>query len=414
MSRYRQQDDRNPSVYTIQDFNPGSSSPSSVTIEDSGRKKSGTFKSISDIVTGGYNKRRRKGEIILNPVTIKSEKRDCVDSHWTFGEHPVWGRRLFDGSVACEWHTPPSGMVGYDADVTLAKDLALIRAYANMNSPDVLSSVFYAERGKTLESVRHPLKAANDLLESIFSRRGSFVSRGMNVAKATANAWLELRFGWRPLMYDILGFVKASHDSQPPSGTVLVARGGQPPRVFKSHGLTSLVSPAGLTDAETEYDWSISTKVSAGVVYTLADLSQAAYKARCLGLNLSSVPAHVWEVIPFSFVVDWFVKVGDWLYATTPNPDVSVKGNWVSTKRVEDNSTVILNAHVHVNNSPATDYFQSGGSYQEHLEVFTREINRSIPSVPPMAGIPLSFSQQLDSAALIYQQVMKAFGKLRL
>jgi hypothetical protein len=37
-----------------------------------------------------------------------------------------------------------------------------------------------------------------------------------------------------------------------------------------------------------------------------------------------------------------------------------------------------------------------------------------LPSVPPMAGIPLSFSQQLDSAALIYQQAMKAFGKLRL
>ena len=169
----------------------------SSSVIQSGRYKSGTYKSIVDYPVKGYARRRAEGEVILNPVIITSQERSCIESNWTFGPHPVWGSRVMSGSLACEAHLKPDEVVGFESDLLQAKAQALVEAYAKMNSPDVLLSVFYAERGKTLDMVRRPFSRTAELLESVIARKATLVRRGLTVAQAFAQAWLEYRYGWR-------------------------------------------------------------------------------------------------------------------------------------------------------------------------------------------------------------------------
>lgn len=43
------------------------------------------------------------------------------------------------------------------------------------------------------------------------------------------------------------------------------------------------------------------------------DMQSAALKAMCMSLGVKPSLADLWELVPFSFVVDWFLKVGPWL-----------------------------------------------------------------------------------------------------
>jgi hypothetical protein len=45
--------------------------------------------------------------------------------------------------------------------------------------------------------------------------------------------------------------------------------------------------------------------------HALRDVLQTMFALDLFGVNLN--PKHIWEAIPFSFLVDYFVKVGDWL-----------------------------------------------------------------------------------------------------
>jgi len=411
--RFRKTDQLVPSKYVTTDYNSsGTQQSTSTTI--SGRMKSGSLKSILDYPEPGFIRRVKAGEVILHPVTINREARECTESSWSFGPHPVWGRRTIVGSMAAEFHQPCTGEAAFRDKLADWKGLALIEAYAKMNSPDELSSVFYAERGKTLTMIRRPLAGTRDLVEKIFKRKMRYIRLGWTVARATAQAWLEFRFGWRPLMSDIAGIAKAAGHAKPLTGTLLTKRGGVD-REFAEIFATHIAPVPGFSTMDVTTNWQLLANIRAGVLYTYRDITEAEWKAKCFGLNLNTVPSHIWELVPYSFVVDYFWKVGLWLAAITPDPDITVHGNWVSTKLNRFGQTSADTATIFINGlGPPFSYTQGGGSYSEELEEFTREIGLSLPSVPPMAGKPLSFSQNLDIAALLLNLVNKNLGQLRL
>jgi len=49
-----------------------------------------------------------------------------------------------------------------------------------------------------------------------------------------------------------------------------------------------------------------------------------------MGFSWESIPITAWELIPFSFVVDWFVNFGDYIQALTPKLGIKGLSSWTT------------------------------------------------------------------------------------
>jgi len=130
-------------------------------------------------------------------------------------------------------------------------------------------------------------------------------------AKDVSGRWLEMQYGWRPLV-----------DQAYEAGKALESLTKH--RVLRFSASSSRTGP----------DWDFSTspgfyhswmKPTVRVKY-LAELSEDITIARSLGLT--NPLAVAWEIVPYSFVVDWFLPVGSYLSAWGVIP--ALKGRFLT------------------------------------------------------------------------------------
>lgn len=119
-------------------------------------------------------------------------------------------------------------------------------------------------------------------------------------ASALGSNYLEFHFGWEPLMKDIENSFDLFTDPMRDRLGMWV-RGAS--------SATHTVPPdfAYMYSINTERYWKSSVSIRARVKISNLDL----YQANQLGLLNPAVL--LWELVPFSFIVDWFVNVGDFL-----------------------------------------------------------------------------------------------------
>jgi len=119
------------------------------------------------------------------------------------------------------------------------------------------------------------------------------------VSKGLSGLWLEFHFGWAPLIGDIFSAIEILDSAPPPfpiKGTALIRE--------KS---TFIDGSAGQWSRRCYMTNEVRAWVGGAVRVTNPNLRLASQ----LGLvNPASV---AWELVPFSFLVDWFVNVGDYL-----------------------------------------------------------------------------------------------------
>lgn len=138
--------------------------------------------------------------------------------------------------------------------------------------------------------------------------------------KKAADLWLEWWFGWKPLIGDI-------HDS------IEILQ--QPIPV--SHKTMGRASSGWLTD---ENNWigpyyrtleTLRMNTREMIAGRVTVSNSNLYKATQLGLtNPASV---LWEIVPFSFVVDWFVPVGKFLEGWTDLLGLSIEDSYTTISR---------------------------------------------------------------------------------
>jgi hypothetical protein len=150
--------------------------------------------------------------------------------------------------------------------------------------------VSLAEAGQTIRMLR----ALADV------RRYANVS-GFGSGRDLANGWLEWQYGWRPLMNDVFGAAEEAFN------IVL--------KVIKTFRASAIQPLSGLGNIERfigENSWHVTSKGSGKqacrFVVTL-ELPGATLD-RWSTLNPVGL---AWELIPYSFVVDWFYDVGSFL-----------------------------------------------------------------------------------------------------
>lgn len=186
-----------------------------------------------------------------------------------------------------------------------------------------------------------------------------------------AGRFLEIQYGWLPLLNDVYGSMDAYHKLT------------QGPRlkIFKSNSSTNQVEVIPYVKGNAR-------QVRNTRVVYYAKLSEPPSTARQLGLLDPATLA--WELLPFSFVADWFIPIGPYLEAT--NIIESLNGTFLKT-------TVKKGTMVEVGSS-----YWSGLESSAQTATMQREILTSVevpfPTFKPLDKA-LSASHVTNATALL-------------
>lgn len=134
---------------------------------------------------------------------------------------------------------------------------------------------------------------------------------GINPKRASANAWLQMQYGWVPLMSEVRNAVHVLGDmaTSPPNRRVTFRGSARDTVRVTNPGQTLFRRESGAYEVIGTREQTFA--MSARCTWT-AEANQADIPAKLGLLN----PAEVaWELLPLSFVADWFLPIGDYLSA---------------------------------------------------------------------------------------------------
>jgi hypothetical protein len=336
-----------------------------------------------------------------------------IECSFTTGPHPNWGKCTVEGDYSSVVEAKISPIVDVNSDVYALKVQSLIRAYGKVNAASVLSLEILSDLDKTVGMMRKPFKSATTLLNKILMERRSLLKRkSMTAAKASAGAWLEYRYGWRPIIGDCKTVMRDSHKFRERIGgkRLVVRSGGQ---VTRSNSKTSVLT-TGLVEAnraDVFTSESITARVSAGVLYQVLEPDTPEKLLKMAGLRGQDFGPSVWEIIPYSFVVDWFVGVGDWLQAISPKPECSIKGAWVTT--CMDHSIITSGTVSRTLSAPTITYTSSLGGSTRTTRTFMRDCEFQLPQAPALTPSVFPPLRCLDGLALTLGQISSMLKGVR-
>jgi hypothetical protein len=250
-------------------------------------------------------------------------------------------------------------------------------------APDLDALTSAAEARKTVEMVYNARQTAEDLYKQ--ARSGGF-----RTAKAAAEAWLNWRYGWQLLGFDMFNIYEALANKKS-----LIVEG----RAGTSEDSTSeeeFLSPQwDWGQVKSTYTGKSSVSIRANVVGRYAVGTARNYVANPLITG--------WELVPFSFVADWFITIGATLKAwdvLASLDEVHASMGFRQLVWVEGKTEVL----------PGYDPNISGASHNanslERIEIRER-VPVSIPFVLPTIRVRLSWKRLTDVAAFCGTRFIK-------
>jgi hypothetical protein len=136
--------------------------------------------------------------------------------------------------------------------------------------------------------------------------------------KTAANNWLAWQYGWKPLLGTVHDGFEILRDGFRSGVPVYWAKGnGRDTEVWKT--------PLGTSGfREVKMNVACRSKVCYAIGNATTDLID--------GMGLLNPLSVAWEAVPFSFVLDWFIPVGNVLSALTATAGLEYKDGYQSTR----------------------------------------------------------------------------------
>lgn len=292
------------------------------------------------------------------------------------------------------------------ADISDARLYTLQQAYSRASSASFNGSLFGAEALKTARMIAKPMKSALSLIRKVKSKRLKLLAKGVNPTKALSGAWLEYRYGWKPLMLDLHDLVQGLYTEPRIPHEVLVARAGYDRTYSSTVPWRNDIQPNDIAFGGTT-SMDFQARVRSSVRYRIDDESYGTFLTQSVGLGLDTLPATIWELVPFSFVADWFMGFGQWIDTIVPKPYIKILSNSSSvrsTRRLID-----ALEYVEINSLGRGIWPQqvkrahSKRSFTGVYTQYDRAVNEPIPLVPLRTPGTLNLVHSVDSVALLTQ-----------
>lgn len=363
-----------------------------------------------DFVTPGWREAIARGEIVNNYMTAtttgfsqgggsvgESHPSDPSRYYWYMNNAPV---------TSYWWADAPLNKV-ITNDLTFSsvpqglEHLVRLECLANVDKTPYAFMEDILEFHKTIGFISDTFLSMNKILRNFNSLRNTFVRSGMSPAKAAASAWLQYRYALRPIWMSANNLAMALDDktrTRPKRSTARSKR--EKNNSAERDVVMSWSTLPGITRTfhkKLTSEW----KIRAGIIYEVSNpVYDFGYR---FGVRPKDWPVGLYNILPYSFILEWFISFEKSLKAliNLADPNVHILAGWVSMK--EDNLLV----------TRLTDFTSSGGWQKTSLSAddwITYSYKRgrmpwtpSILDTIPVPELKLDFSKALDLTAIAIQ-----------
>ncbi len=249
-----------------------------------------------------------------------------------------------------------------------------------------LGKLYDAYRGSLDLSIdAGQLRQTKSMFNAVEKAEAFFVRRASLIKKA-GSAWLEYVYGWKPLLHDIYDI--ADNAARSPGGYLSVTRARD-----------VLRNDDTVTQRAYPYTYVTRTLDKVAVAFSVTYQTRGGFDiSRWSSLNPVSI---AWELMPYSFVVDWFYDVGGYMR--------SLESALISNKNFVGGYVSILNRR-EVQRNRGFGFTSGGVIYKEALVGYASQtvFSRSKLTAPPLPRSPtlrsdLGASRLLSAASLLSQ-----------
>lgn len=273
------------------------------------------------------------------------------------------------------------------------------KALAKMNEPDFDVGVILGELTETIAGLINPLSAMRGYIKTWNKLQKSGARRALtDTFDMLTGSWLEWRYGITPLISTIQdGYEHFTSTSEKLKEKLERSKGGTnlPPQTT----LSTLALGPGYYSVTGNVTYRTFRKAVSSAIWKLTEPLTWQERYGLDGGNLLNV---LWEIVPLSFVADWFLGIGDWLGSIDFSGKRQMLGMTTSYKSVVD---------VRVDNVKAGLYgcpqVPTGSTLDAKYERLQRTVGQSRPMFPLVNPGVLSLERQVDAASLLWQRLPK-------
>lgn len=233
------------------------------------------------------------------------------------------------------------------------------------------------------------LKAVRRILKIPKNAKGnSKLVKAFNASKVPAQRWLEMRYAWQPLLGDVNGAITT------------ILKPSRQQMTFRATGnyaedINYTVDQNSTNPIRHEIHVATGRRISKCIVhYAVTD--PAAVLIAEMGINPLLA---IWEVVPWSFVIDWFTNIGDFLETI----DVGIGKEFISGTETQYNRLYrVSKLPIQRLSFPVSPMNPQGGhsSAESHFMCVKRTTLSTWPKIGAYIKNPLSTNHVLDAIAL--------------
>lgn len=208
------------------------------------------------------------------------------------------------------------------------------------------------------------------------------------------SSWLEYRYGWMPLYYDAYGIAKhlSTLDTQETFAVTANAK-------WESD-VTEVLSWNNAT-----WKGSYRSRNAHRYVAKVGGFITITHRTHreLVRAGLTNPLELAWELLPYSFVVDWFIKVGDYVEGMTALSGVEAHHCWASLETIRVN-----------NKSPLKTTYPTNLTIRHHPDYAHKHSQYDRwPVIPSLGNVSLSSLVDLDLSKQTWKRWVDAGALLR-
>lgn len=295
---------------------------------------------MTDVVTPNFKKRQASGEIINNPMAKAYDIMEQPIISFSFNSvgynkmcsplaMHLYTKYCGSGTIPFDHFDPSPFMDPPNVDISSLKDQAIAKAWANIGSSDMLALA-------TLKESKDSLMGLIYILNKVYKIRKAVKTADLRRAKKELSfnelqeVYMNARYNLRPLYYDAKALSKIISTDLTDKQMRQTFRGKIVDNQTDSDIVESKTwqyNPDFYGLAIVNRNVHVETTVRAGV---LTDVDPPNYFDL---FGITSIPETLWDLVPFSFIIDWFWNVGDTILAFTPVVGHKTLASWVTIKQ---------------------------------------------------------------------------------
>lgn len=365
------------------------------TVQNGSTYTNAELETMYDVEDPEWKKKWLKGIATVNPMEYTStsfirgngnyhvrriNRNGTSPNYYYSGFQNLGTIRCGDSYASNDWNYPSIPAVD---DSVIAE--AITEAWSKVSLTDTLALATAAEMSKTLEFLLSTMRRVWKIYRAL-RKLDIKVLKGELHPKELAQRYMEARYALRPLAYELRNTCSAMAEKVPARFSTF--------RAFKADLVT--VQTPNFFCRQTAGDYRLdgtawanrSLEVRSGVL-TMVEQFGAFQR-----FGTADILQTTWELVPFSFIVDWFFQVGKLISAWAPKIGLKTLASWYV---VDDTTTLSVTIETGTSLAGGYNYqnfYNRYGTYSKVIRSKYRVPNPDRPVLP-------SFNVKLNKLKLL-------------